>query len=291
MEREVRYCTSEDGTRIAYCVEGEGPPLVICNAGWESFANDYEIDEAYHLAWRGHTAVRYDFRGVGLSDRGAEAYDLERMTADLEAVVSSSKLDRFALWASTFSVGPAVLFAVRHPERISRLVLMRVITRETDVMPQENLDALVQLIRSNWEMATQMLSDLGVRHTPEAGLAYAKISRENTEPEVAAQMLTDLYATVDVNGSLEDIACPTLIAHRREDTLFPFAAAQHAAAVIPQARLLAFSGSGHVAVGPDAEDNVRAMAAFLDEDPETRAIAVTELSSADLLCPLSRSVA
>ncbi len=29
MEREVRYCTTEDGVRIAYCVEGEGPPLVV----------------------------------------------------------------------------------------------------------------------------------------------------------------------------------------------------------------------------------------------------------------------
>jgi len=276
MEREVRYCTSEDGTRIAYCMEGEGPPLVICNGGWNSFANEYVDEvEAHRLAWRGHTTVRYDLRGVGLSDRDAEAYDLDRMTADLEAVVRSSKLDRFALWATSFSVAPAILFAVRHPKRISRLILERVITRGADVMPQENLDALVQLIGSNWEMATQMLADLGIRHTPEAGLAIAQMSRENIEPEVAAQMLTDLYATGDVHGSLKDVACPTLIAHRREDTIFPFAAAQHAAAVIPQARLLALSGSGQVSVGPDAEDNVRAMAAFLDEDPETRAIAVT----------------
>ena len=281
MEREVRYCTSEDGTRIAYCVEGEGPPLVICNGSWESFANGYiDQDEAHRLAWRGHTTVRYDFRGVGLSDRDAEAYDLDRMTADLEAVVRSSKLDRFSLCASVLSVGPAVLFAVRHPERVDRLILERVITRGADVMPQENLDALVQLIGSNWEMASQLLGDLGIRHTPEAGLAYARLARENMEPEAAARMLTDLYSTIEVHGSLEDVACPTLIAHRREDTLFPFAAAQHAAAVIPQARLLALSGSGPVSVGPDAEDNMRAMAAFLDEDPGTRAIAVKEVPSA-----------
>jgi len=85
-------------------------------------------------------------------------------------------------------------------------------------------------------------------------------------------MLTDLYETVDVRDQLIYVACPTLIAHRKEDTIFPFAAAQDAAAVIPQARLLALSGSGQVAVGDDAEDAVRAMAAFLDEDPETRAL-------------------
>ena len=30
MEREVRYCTTSDGVRIAYSVEGEGPPLLFC---------------------------------------------------------------------------------------------------------------------------------------------------------------------------------------------------------------------------------------------------------------------
>jgi len=38
MEREVRDCTSEDGTRIAYCVEGDGPALLECPGTWESVA-------------------------------------------------------------------------------------------------------------------------------------------------------------------------------------------------------------------------------------------------------------
>ena len=38
MERDVRYCTTEDGVRIAYCVEGEGPPLVVEAEFAESFS-------------------------------------------------------------------------------------------------------------------------------------------------------------------------------------------------------------------------------------------------------------
>ena len=85
MEQQLGFCTTQDGVSIAYATVGEGPPLVICNGGWESFANEY-VDqvEAHRLAWRGHTTVRYDLRGVGLSDRDAEAYDLDRTTADLE---------------------------------------------------------------------------------------------------------------------------------------------------------------------------------------------------------------
>ena len=276
MEREVRYCTSEDGTSIAYCVEGEGPPLVICSAGWESFTSDTPVIDVYSPAWRGRTLIRYDIRGAGLSQRDATSYELEDMTCDLEAVVRSAGLDRFALWASTFSVAPAILFTVRHPEQVARLILMRAITRGSDVMARENLEALVHLVRTNWVMATQMLGDLGVRHTPEVGDEYARMFRENSGPEAVAQMLTDLYATLDVRDSLKNVACPTLIAHRKDDTMFPFVAAKHAAAVIPQARLLALSGGGQVGVGEDGQEAVRTMKEFLDEDPEARALRSTE---------------
>ncbi len=37
MEREVRFCTTEDGVRIAYSIEGDGPPLLICSQFFESF--------------------------------------------------------------------------------------------------------------------------------------------------------------------------------------------------------------------------------------------------------------
>jgi hypothetical protein len=41
MERQVRYCTTEDGVRIAYCAEGEGAPLLVCPGFVESFSLDH----------------------------------------------------------------------------------------------------------------------------------------------------------------------------------------------------------------------------------------------------------
>lgn len=63
MEREVRYCRSADGTRIAYCVYGEGPVIVRGTRAWESFDNELDEDDTYALLDKGRTAVRYDFRG------------------------------------------------------------------------------------------------------------------------------------------------------------------------------------------------------------------------------------
>jgi len=149
MDREIRYCTSTDGTRIAYSVEGEGPVLLECPGLWGSFANKtYNLD-VYLPIRQGRTIVEYDFRGVGLSQRDAKSYTLECMTADIDAVVRSANLDRFALWGSQVSAAPAILHAVRHPEQVSRLILGAMLTGGPEVMPRATLDALVQLIRNN----------------------------------------------------------------------------------------------------------------------------------------------
>lgn len=73
MEREVRYCTTEDGVRIAYCVEGAGPALVMLPSFIESFALD-KVFPAYKQFFSDvsmvRTLVRFDARGIGLSQRG-----------------------------------------------------------------------------------------------------------------------------------------------------------------------------------------------------------------------------
>jgi class 3 adenylate cyclase len=278
MEREVRYCTSADGTRIAYCVEGSGPALVLCPGTWESFDNGWEDLAVYAALERGRTSVRYDLRGAGLSQRDAPSYTLEDMTSDLEAVIRSAGVSRVSLWASTFTVGPAVLYTARNPENVARLFLTRVFTRPTDVMSRENIQALIALIRSNWEMASQVIGDMGTRSAdPLVGINIARIIRENAGPEAVAGAFEDGAATLEIQSALRSIQCPTLIMHRKDETAIPFAGAQHAAAMIPSARLAPLPGSGPVSTGEDAAAAIQIMADFLDEDPATRAIAVADV--------------
>jgi class 3 adenylate cyclase len=142
-------------------------------------------------------------------------------------------------------------------------------------MSQENLEAIVSLVRSNWEMGSQMLADMGNRaDNPGGAVRLAESFRRSTSADAVASMLTDLYATGHVRDVLKDVAMPTLILHRREMTPFPFSAAAHAASAIPNGRLVPLAGRGMVAVGPDGEANMRIVVAFLDEDLETRALPV-----------------
>jgi pimeloyl-ACP methyl ester carboxylesterase len=201
VEREVRYCTSADGTRIAYTVYGEGPALVRCPGVWASFSRPADHMGVFDSLDRGRTVVLYDFRGIGLSQRGVSKYTLDAFVEDIEAVASSAGLDRFALLGSAFSAPPAMAYAVRHPEQISRMILSRIFTKSEEMISRANLDAIVALAHSSWETASQLVSDAGVRETdPAIGITCAQLLRENMDAADFTAMLLGLWDTVDVEG-------------------------------------------------------------------------------------------
>src|SRR2546421_4864316 len=124
--QHVRFCTSSDGTRLAYAAVGSGPPLVKA-PNWLSHL-EYEWSSPIWRHWieglsRRHTYVRYDARGCGLSDREPPEISLEASVRDLEAVVDAMNLERFALLGISQGGSIAIAYATRHPERVSHLVL------------------------------------------------------------------------------------------------------------------------------------------------------------------------
>jgi pimeloyl-ACP methyl ester carboxylesterase len=123
--QELRFCRSSDGVRIAYARHGSGPPLVIATCWLSHLQHDWQSPVWRHfLRDLGEiaTVVRYDERGHGLSDWDVDDYRLEARIADIEAVVDDAGLDHFALMAMSQGGPPSIAYAVRHPERISRLI-------------------------------------------------------------------------------------------------------------------------------------------------------------------------
>ncbi|SEN27859.1 LysR substrate binding domain-containing protein [Roseovarius tolerans] len=71
----------------------------------------------------GHSLIRYDPRGSGLSDRNVDDFSLDRWIEDLDAVVQCAGLTRFPMIGLCQGGAVAAAYAARYPERISRLVL------------------------------------------------------------------------------------------------------------------------------------------------------------------------
>jgi pimeloyl-ACP methyl ester carboxylesterase len=102
-----------------------------------------------------HTVLRYDARGNGLSDRVIPDLTFDAFVSDLEAVVEAAGIARFALLGVSFGCPVAISYAVRHPERVSHLVLYggyaigRDKRARTDAEREENAASLT-LTRLGW---------------------------------------------------------------------------------------------------------------------------------------------
>jgi len=158
--QDLRFCHSADGTAIAYAVHGSGPPLLI-DACWLSHLQfDWQSPVWRHFLvelGRVATVIRFDERGHGLSDREVTDFSLARRIEDLEAVADHAGLDRFALMAMAQGGPISIEYAVRHPERLTRLVFYG---SDAGMTPNGSAeatalnDAFEALIKVGWERPT-----------------------------------------------------------------------------------------------------------------------------------------
>lgn len=124
--QDIRFCATGDGTRIAYSTVGNGPPLVKA-ANWMTYL-EFERESPIWSHWidglsRHRALLRYDERGCGLSDWDVDRWVFDVWVEELEVVVEHAGLERFTLLGVSQGAAVAVAFAVRHPERVQRLVL------------------------------------------------------------------------------------------------------------------------------------------------------------------------
>jgi class 3 adenylate cyclase len=96
----------------------------------------------------------------------------------------------------------------------------------------------------------------------------AEMFQRSCSGAVAARLLEESI-TWDVRSLLPDVQARTLIIHHLDDRLVPLALGQMLAAAIPDGRLVMQPGSAHGFMG-NIDETVRAINAFLDEEPTTR---------------------
>lgn len=258
MEQEIRFCTAADGTRLACAASGAGMPLVK-SAHWLTHLGRDWTSPIWHHQHRGLSdhfrLLRYDQRGCGLSDRDVEDMCFEAWVDDLEAVVDSAGLERFALLGMSQGGAIAIEYAVRHPERVSHLVLYGSYGRgrrywDGGGEQAREADALVELIRLGWSRENpafrQVFSSLFI---PGAGMEqirqFNELQRHSTSAETAARIVS-VADRLDVTETARRLRVPTLVMHREEDARIPFSEGRRLAGEIPGARFAPLAGNNHV---------------------------------------------
>ena len=245
--QEIWFCRAHDGVRIAYALAGGGPPLVKA-ANWLNHLElDWESPVWGHLLHRlsgSFRLLRYDSRGNGLSDWEVDDISFDAWVRDLETVVDAAGYDRFPLLGVSQGCAISIAYAVRHPERVSHLVLYAgfaagVFQRDDDREAQERRRATNTLIRLGWGQPNpafrQLFTSMFIPDaTKEQADAFNDMQRWSASAEVAARH-HQTSANIDVRGLLREVSCPTLVMHPRGDTSPPVEAGRQLAAGIPGA--------------------------------------------------------
>jgi pimeloyl-ACP methyl ester carboxylesterase/DNA-binding winged helix-turn-helix (wHTH) protein len=257
LRQEVHFCTASDGTQIAYASVGRGLPLVK-TANW---LNHLEYDwespvwsPLFRVLAGEYQFVRYDARGNGLSDWDVANLSFDAFVSDLETVVEAVGLKRFALLGISQGAAISIAYAVRHPERVSHLVLYGSFARgrKKRGSPTEiaNSDAIITLIRQGWGQENpafrQLFTSLFIPEgTEEQRTWFNDLQRITTSPENAAR-LRQTVDDIDVTELLGRVTIPTLVLHCRGDDVQPFDEGRRLAAGIPGARFVALQGRNHI---------------------------------------------
>jgi pimeloyl-ACP methyl ester carboxylesterase/DNA-binding CsgD family transcriptional regulator len=267
MEQDVRF-TDLDGARIAYATTGEGPPLVF-GAKWVSHLeeewDDPRARSFYEDLARTHRVVRYDRVGAGLSERELpEPASVDLDTRVLARVVDACGGGPATIFACSCSSVVTASLASRAPERVARIVFFGSFVSRED-LPEVTRRSLVDFVRVNWPLATQMLAGLIVPHA--SGDEIAALSRHKrraADAETAAAFL-ELELFADSRAFLPAVTMPALVLHRRGDRTVPISRGRELAALLPNARFVALSGDSHLPHVDDQREVQRALAGFLDD--------------------------
>ncbi len=250
---------------------GSGPPILVLHGG-PDFDCRYLLPDFDRLA-DGYRLLYYDQRGRGRSADGVRPEDVSLASdvADLDRVREHFRLDAATVLGHSWGAVLALEYAIRHPERVSRLILMN---------PAPVSAADFQLFRK--ERAARLGKDLerlnAIRATaafqagdPDAVAAYYRIHFKpalaraadlerlmavfaptfTAEGVLKARAVEDrlmkdtwLTESYDLLPRLAALKMPALVIGGDHDFI-PAAAVEHIAHALPNARLVTLTQCGH----------------------------------------------
>jgi class 3 adenylate cyclase/pimeloyl-ACP methyl ester carboxylesterase len=264
LKQEVRYCSTPDGVRLAYAKVGSGPPLVRTGHWMSHLEYDWELPISRHLLLelaKSFTLFRYDARGNGLSDWDVGELSLDAWVSDMETVVDAAGLARFSLLGLSQGCAVSIAYAVKHPERVSHLILyggfatgLDKNSRVSDAA-REHWAAMKSLIKLGWgsddptfrQTFTYKFMPTATREQADA---FNEQQRLSASPDCAARYLEALEK-LDVRHLLPQVRTPTLVIHVRDDLPVSIAGGRELAAGIPNARFVALPGKNHILLEQD----------------------------------------
>lgn len=258
MKQSARFLTTRDNVTLAWAASGRGLPLVRA-ANWLTHL-EYDWESPVWRHWtrflaRNFRYIRYDERGCGLTDRNVGDVSFPRWVEDLEAVVrAAAPAPPFVLLGVSQGASVAVAYAVRHPERVSHLILYGGYgvgaRRLDDAAFTRMYEAMQELVRVGWNRDNPVFRQVFTsRFIPQGTEEQIKwfndLCRHTTTPELIYRLFK-ARADVDVRDLLQQVQVPTLVMHAADDEVVPAQQGKLLAREIPGAEFLQIDSRNHI---------------------------------------------
>jgi class 3 adenylate cyclase len=270
MEPRTQYVRTSDGVSIAYWTLGEGPVLVSIALPASHIGYEWQVPtlravyEASAKLWR---FVRYDPRGLGLSDRDVDDFSVDALVRDLDAVVDRLGAPTIRLVGLAMAGTVALAYAARHPKRVSHLAIVNGFDRGADALSPK-LTALTSLAQTDWAFASEtIMRAFAGWEDEEAARVGAAFFREAIRPQQLLALRGQL-ATWDVADELPNITAKALVVQHKMNPAIGPNVARRLGATIPTARVVLLDGYDPLLLGPNVGAHV---GRFLADVPDTSA--------------------
>jgi len=262
------------GAELYFREIGKGTPVIVLHGG-PDFDTSYLLPDmdSFSDSFR---LIYYDQRGRGRSAAGVKPEDvsIESEMADLDQVREHFHLDKTVLLGHSWGTVLALEYAIRHPERVSRLVIMNPAPASADDLKQfqkERLEKWPELMEKRKAIAA---TPAYKEADPAAVVAYYRVHftpafarHEDYEKlitrmqanfirqgkdgilkarAVEDRLVNDTWAKpgYDLMPKLKSLKIPTLVIYSDHD-MIPAATADHIAQAIPGAQLITLKDCGH----------------------------------------------
>jgi proline iminopeptidase len=279
------------GVELHYRSAASGPPVVLLSGG-PGFNVDYMIPVGDFLP-AGYRRIYFEQRGTGRSrpaKTALESMTLQAVVEDLETLRVHLKQDRLLLVGHSWGGMLAMAYAVAHPDRVDRLILIGSggPTLEFTQWFGDNIDARLRPqdleARSYWRTAAKngvapdkvALENVkaitpGYFFDRQKGLAFAsEIKEGDLHNDVSALLFADLGKHYDLRPGLAKLDRPVLIIQGHQDPIGD-KTAEDIHALIARSTLTYINKSGHFPWIEQPDDFRRAIAEFFSKPPVSRA--------------------
>lgn len=256
--QKIRFVRTNDGVQLAWEETGSGPLLIKAATWLTHLAFDWESPVWRHWLrfFSDHFRfIRYDERGSGMSDWNVSNLNIDRWVDDFETVVDAvAPREPFLLLGVSQGAAICIGYAVRHPERVSRMVLYGGYARGFYVRgnadTRREYAAVLEAMRVGWGKENPAFRQLFTsRFIPDAThqqhLWFSELARRSASGESAARIL-EARGHTNVVGLLDKVRVPTLVLHARDDAVVSFNEGRLLASTIPGAQFVELPGRNHV---------------------------------------------